>query len=369
MSADRPVLLTVSGTIPADLAEQIGTGSRPRVDYLEMAEAFDADLLDHPGAVAATGRVGRLLARVAGANAALAWACFRQRTRYRVIFTDGEQVGIPLAALLWFARRRPRHVMIGHVLSTRTKSLLHRLLRLQRRVDTVLVYASTQERFAIEHLGYEPAQVVLHPFMVDTRFWQPDPTPPPAGERPTICAVGKELRDYATLAEAARGLDVDVVLATASPWSRRKDGVAELDVPANVRVGKFDMAGLRDLYARSALVVVPLQETDFQAGITTILEAMAMGRAVVCSRTTGQQDTIVDGETGVYVPPGDVAALRAAIERLLADDAERARLGANARAWVVGHADIARYATDLAALVSSPGPGGGTAGPDGPRGT
>lgn len=352
MTSNRPVLLTVSGTIPPDLEDAIAAGRRPRADYLEMSRVFDADLIDHRSAAAATGRLGQIIGRIGGPNATLAWACFRQRKRYRTIFTDGEQVGIPLAALLWFTRRRPRHVMIGHLLSTRPKVLLHRMLGLHRRIDTVVVYASTQVRVAVERLRYGPERVVLHSFMVDTSFWRVELATAAARSRPTICAVGQELRDYPTLADAVRGIDADVVIAAASPWSRRADSSADLDVPPNVEVGAFDLHELRELYAASTLVVVPLQETDFQAGITTILEAMSMGRAIICTRTTGQRDTIVDGETGVYVPPGDVAALRAAIERLLADDGERERLGTAARAWVVEHADIDQYVADLAALVN-----------------
>jgi glycosyltransferase involved in cell wall biosynthesis len=128
-----------------------------------------------------------------------------------------------------------------------------------------------------------------------------------------------------------------------------------LEIPPNVEVRAFNQYDLRQLYADCAFVVVPLQETDFQAGITTILEAMAMERAVVCSRTSGQTDTIVDGETGRYVPPGDPVALRQAIERLLADPDEAHRLGAAGRRWAVEHADIGRYADRLAATTASPG--------------
>ncbi len=46
------VLLTVSGTIPADLDEQVATGRRPRADYRQLAATFDADILDHPTALA-----------------------------------------------------------------------------------------------------------------------------------------------------------------------------------------------------------------------------------------------------------------------------------------------------------------------------
>ena len=99
---------------------------------------------------------------------------------------------------------------------------------------------------------------------------------------------------------------------------------------------------------------MPLQETDFQAGITTILEAMSMGRAIVCTRTTGQTDVVADGENGVYVPVGDAQALRAAIERLIGDEREAERLGSNGRQWVRTHGDIGVYARELARAVRRP---------------
>jgi len=60
-------------------------------------------------------------------------------------------------------------------------------------------------------------------------------------------------------------------------------------------------------------------------------EAMAYGRAVVATDVGGLRDAIEDGIDGLLVPPRDVAVLRTAIERLLADAALRARLGAAAR--------------------------------------
>jgi glycosyltransferase involved in cell wall biosynthesis len=347
------VLLTVSGTIPEGLADEVRLGRRPRADYLELAAALGADLIDHAGASAGAGRVERLLRRVGGATVGLALACLRRRRDYDVVFTDSEAVGMLYAALSRFARRRPRHVMIGHRLSAGKKVLFHRLFGVRRAVDLVLVYASRQRQFAIDVLGYRPDDVVVVPFMVDTGFWRPDGLTVAPRPRPMICSAGQELRDYPTLVEAARDLDVDVVLAAASPWSKRADTSAGIDIPANVTVTSLSPFELRQLYGEAALVVVPIQETDFQAGITTILEAMSMSRPVICTRTEGQTDTIVDGETGVYVPIGDVAALRAGIRRLTSEPDEAGRLAEAALRWVRQQADIEVYAARLAALVAA----------------
>jgi glycosyltransferase involved in cell wall biosynthesis len=348
------VLLTVSGTIPDGVEAAVAAGARPQPDYLEMAAAFGADLLDHPGAAASSGRVGAVLAKVAGNNARLAWECFRRRKRYRTIFTDGEQIGLPLAILLLATRSRPRHVMIGHVLTPRKKASLHRLLGLRRRIDLLVVYSSVQRQFAIEHLGYAPDQVVLTPFMVDTRFWTAELAGPRERSRPMICALGRELRDYPTLVEAVRGLDVDLVISTASSWSKRADALSTMELPPNVERRSFELPELRQLYADAAFVVVPLVEADFQTGITTILEGMSMGRAIVCSRTSGQSDAVVDGVTGIYVPTGDVGALREVIVRLLADAETARRIGAAGREWARSRADVRVYAAGLAALLVPP---------------
>lgn len=62
------------------------------------------------------------------------------------------------------------------------------------------------------------------------------------------------------------------------------------------------------------------------------LEAMAAGRPVVGSRVGGIPEMVVEGETGVLVPPADARALADAIGTLVADAALRARLSAAARA-------------------------------------
>ena len=61
------------------------------------------------------------------------------------------------------------------------------------------------------------------------------------------------------------------------------------------------------------------------------LEAMAMGRPVIASRIGGLPDIVIDGETGLLVPPGDGDGLRRAIEGLLDDPALRERMGQAAR--------------------------------------
>jgi glycosyltransferase involved in cell wall biosynthesis len=72
------------------------------------------------------------------------------------------------------------------------------------------------------------------------------------------------------------------------------------------------------------------------------MEALLLRRAVVASDVGGLPDTIIDGETGLLVPPRDEDALARAMERLLDDADLRERLGATGRQHVLASFDIAR---------------------------
>ena len=91
------ILLTISGQIDPEIETKIAHGERPVADYVAMGKAFPADLMDYPAARQVAGWFGQVLEKIGGANLMLAWACFRVRHQYRVLFTDGEQIGIFLA--------------------------------------------------------------------------------------------------------------------------------------------------------------------------------------------------------------------------------------------------------------------------------
>ena len=354
------ILLTVSGVIDPDLEAMIARGERPRADYIAMARAFRADLMDYTTARRSTGWVGKWLEKLGGPNLTLAWACFKHRKQYRVVFTDGEQVGIPLALLLKLVNSgpRPRHLMIAHLLSTGKKRLFFDWLGVQSHIDTFFVYASWQKHFIESHWNIAPERVILTSFMVDADFFKPSQVLRTQAlselngqHKPLICAVGLECRDYPTLMAAVQGLDVQVVVAAASPWSKRANTAADQVIPENVLLRSFSLFELRQLYAMSQFVVVPLLDVNFQAGVTTILEAMAMEKAVICSRTLGQTDVLVEGQTGLYVPPQDPLALRAAISSLMSNPPRAEQMGKNARLHIEQAMNLDLYVARLDRIV------------------
>jgi glycosyltransferase involved in cell wall biosynthesis len=175
----------------------------------------------------------------------------------------------------------------------------------------LVVAASQSLAEAARELGARDVRVVPSGVAI------PESVGPPE-EPPHVLYVGRLSAEKGVLelVEAARGLPLRVV----------GDGPLRAQVPD--AVGFVPPGELGPWYERAAIVAVPSRREGY--GVVA-REAMAWGRPVVATAVGGLLDAVVDGETGLLVPPRNVAALRAALERLLRDAELRARLGAAAR--------------------------------------
>ena len=138
---------------------------------------------------------------------------------------------------------------------------------------------------------------------------------------PEVLFAGRLSREKGILelVEAMRGLDgARLVVAGDGPLRDRVPGA----------LGFVSHEELERLYERASVVACPSHREGF--GVVCA-EAMAHAKPVVAGAVGGVLDLVVDGETGLLVPPRDVEALRAALERLLGDRDLRRRLGAAAR--------------------------------------
>lgn len=350
---------------PAELERLAEAGERPRTPYVELAKALDAEVID----ATFLAERGSALAHAAGRRLSMVegqvWAAFAGRRRYRHIVAWADRVGLELALLLKAARSRRDLVIVSNWLAGPSKRVFLERLRVQSHVGTVIGYGSVQLELAAERYGIprETMHVELQP--VDERFFSPVETP---ADSNLVCAVGcvSGYRDYRTLVDAARGLDARFELAVGSlilsaDDRRRRAAMFEAAIPAELLppnvAYRYDLppGDLRDLYGSSRFVVIPLEDVDFDAGVTSITEAMAMGKAVVTTRNRGQVDVIRDGVDGIYVPPKDPVALREAIVHLLENPAEAERLGAAGREAVLERHTLDGYVARVAGIVASDG--------------
>lgn len=160
-----------------------------------------------------------------------------------------------------------------------------------------------------------------------------------------VIAVGRlvEKKGFPTLlaAIAATGADGPrlTILGDGPDRPALMEQVDALGIGARVRLaGRVTHADLPEHYRRADIVVVPsvVDHNGDRDGLpNVVLEAMASGCAIVASDVAAIASAIDGVTNGVLVPPGDAAALGAAIADLAADPTRRGRLGAAARRTAV----------------------------------
>ncbi len=167
-------------------------------------------------------------------------------------------------------------------------------------------------------------------------------TPEPAG-LPVVLFASRLLKSKGVnlLVDAVRelrrgGAQLRLVIVGV-PDLHNPDAVAEQQLRDWVAEGAIEWWGLRDdmqeVLAQATVVALP---TRYGEGVPKVLiEAAAVGRAIVATDVPGCREIVRDGVNGRLVPPGDQGALVAALGELLADAALRARMGAAGRALAV----------------------------------
>ncbi|MDQ3935364.1 MAG: glycosyltransferase family 4 protein [Actinomycetota bacterium] len=241
----------------------------------------------------------------------------------------------------------PREPSPGQVAATR---------RLARRMDAVVVHSEHGAGRLRDELGVDPDRIRVIPhgvFDYLTRLNDERPLPPElaAVEGPVVMLFGL-LRPYKgvdVLLEAFReieGAELWIVGMPRMPIEPLREAAGR--ARATVRfVPRFVTdPEIPAFFRRADLVVLPYREID-QSGV--LYTALAFGKPAILSRVGGFTEVAEHGAARL-VPPGDPPALAAALRDLLADEPERERLAAGARAAAAGPYSWDRIAERTMAL-------------------
>jgi glycosyltransferase involved in cell wall biosynthesis len=301
----------------------------PRPDFIALQDEFSPDVIDVRTVARYNDPVVTLIRGALGLQWAVAWTALRRRRSYDVIMATGEDVGLPLAFLLKLFRIRIPLIVTCHNIATRRPRFFLDTLRVGSAVTLFQCLSNSQAAMLIKYAKVTSEQIHMLYWHVDHEFFQPMPEVPQQNQ---ICSAGMASRDYATLVEAVDTLDVDLKIAADSPWFKQELNISNDSLSPRIEVRSYgNYFALRQLYAESHVVVVPLVDVPFSAGYTVILEGMAMGKPVVVTRIKQHDDFVIDGWNGFYIPPNDPSALRSKLAFLLENPSEAARLGSNAR--------------------------------------
>ena len=341
--------IMLNAPINEKVESQIQAGAHPRVDYRLLADALDATVVAPPASEA---KRRSKLSKISAYRRVAAKALEMSRD-HDLIITDVDRVGL-LTALVFKVRGvRARHIVICHGKMADPKDLRAlKALKLHKNIDRFVCYGPMVAQRLRDTLGLDEDRVTWLRHPADHLFWRPQP----AKTERLIVGAGNLYRDYKTLIEAVRGLDVQVVLAAHSPWvTNGAKKIDEESAPPNVTFGKFSPHELRDLYSRAMCIAAPLIQTPTQAGSLVVYEGLAMGKPVLLTGTDGQRELriVEEGETGRYLGLHDVAGWRDAIQGFLDHPEEAERMGRRAREVVESGMNMDAYVRQMLAIVES----------------
>jgi glycosyltransferase involved in cell wall biosynthesis len=229
---------------------------------------------------------------------------------FDLLWAGSEKVGIPLT---YTGINKPI-IVVTHNIASPIKSILLRWLGTTKLWSGVGYMTNADKYYLLTELGipnerlfrYESAKLLNYP-------------PSKSVSSGPIMSVGVSKRDYSTLISALEQLPgYETELYISSKFQDVYRGEFKRSIPAWIRFK--DYVPIEELvvrYKKARFIITPLKKTtQFSAGVNAILEAMALGKAVIATRTPGTTDFVVDGVTGILVPPEDSYALGDAIRKL-----------------------------------------------------
>lgn len=174
-----------------------------------------------------------------------------------------------------------------------------------------------------EKYDLQPSQFrhIAFPMLLDPGELPAAPVEPPV---PTILSSGRAACDWPTVFEAAQDAAWQLVVVCSA---EERAAVDRLNRDGRARVLSEIPAEEHERLLRSAtLYALILREQRVSSGHVRLARAIEAGTPVVATTVQGLAGYVQDGVTATAVPPGDAAALRRAIDRLVADPAARMAL-------------------------------------------
>jgi len=224
----------------------------------------------------------------------------------------------------------------GHWVGSCCETHRQAMLRVLAHANALLIGCDSFAQEVVERLGVARDRFTIVPGAVDVGRFAPVQEPGAAADPVRLLYHGRVdrrkgaldfLQALARLREA--GVPFAAIVSGIGPDLDATRALAD-ELALDVRfTGYADYAAAPAVYALGDVFVSPTYAEGFS---NTVLEAMASGLPCVSCYAVGIVDCLRDGENGLLVPPGDIAALAGALRRMIEDAALRRRLAAAALA-------------------------------------
>lgn len=253
----------------------------------------------------------------------------------------------------WMARVPQRFVLVtglGYAFQGEgerglLRSVVQSLYALALRHAQKAFFQNPDDERLFRQLGLLPSKVsscVVNGSGVDVTAYAQAPLP----SEPRFLLIArllgdKGVREYAHAARRIRTRHSEAVFGLVGWIDENPDAIGQEELDGWLKEGILEfhgrMADVRPAIANCNVYVLP----SYREGTPrTVLEAMAMGRAIVTTNAPGCRETVIDGENGFLVPVKSAEALEAAMQRFIDEPTLASRMGLRSRAIAEERYDV-----------------------------
>lgn len=281
-----------------------------------------------------------LISRIAGIGFGLhiVWRNWKRISSSDILISTVDTCGLPLSMLKFMGVLSQPLIYFSQGLSDRIECLsdnfINRFIKKKYTqwigsVNRIVVLGNGAVQSMEKTFNLSHGTVSAVHFGVDDNFWSPGDM---LETKDYILSVGSDqARDYDTLVKAAGEYPLHIV-------TRLK--INNISPSQSVTAkSEYSALQLRDLYRNCRFVVIPIKDISQPSGQSATLQAMACGKTVILTRTSGLWDTsiMINNENCILVPPNNPGALRDAINHLWQNPEISMNISKSARKTVESH--------------------------------
>lgn len=257
---------------------------------------------------------------------------------YDLIVSHGMQSGVVLSLIRRFFKTKAKHIVfdIGAFNSAAESGGALKLMQFaSKSIDGIIYHTKKQLEYYNKFFPWVTEKSMYIPFGTDGDFFTPHRGETTDLQRECkkeeyILCVGYAKRDWDTLYDAYQSVkgkgNVKLRLIGKEDFHCADSDVQVVPfIPVNALIEEIEKA---------LFCVVPLEYFNYSFGQMTLLQQMAMGKAVIAAKVPSMEGYVSDGETALFYKPGDSGHLAAQMERLLQDGKLRKKLEDNAYRYI-----------------------------------
>ena len=319
----------------------------PRTDYVELSKIINSDILDYTYYSSYDNTIFRSIENLARLDIKLAFAGLKKASSYDKVLLMSERAAIPYLMFQGLYKNLPPAVFIS-MHSSKKQAEVFKRFSLGAKLQTVISFSPAQRDFLVNDMNISEEKICYIPYVIDEKFFKPQQN---KTEDFILSVGGIPGRDYPTLIRAVDNTNIKTVIISGGRLYGRKTSDGLTSLPANIEVlSGFDAAQMREFYSKAKAVVIPLEtKRDDAAGSSVLLEAMAMAKTTIISRSDGILPYLNDESAYITVTPENPGELKKAIENAYQNPDEK--IGLNARKIIEEKLSLEIYADSLARAI------------------